>query len=135
MNTGIRIDKLRASALTVFGLAVAVGFMLACGPSAQYKPMYNWGEYSASLYNLKKTPNDEALKKHKETLMKIIEQSKENGLRVPPGIYCEYANILIKEGKNKEALPYLELEEQTYPESSVFVQRLKSHANKTKEGQ
>lgn len=134
MNRGICVDKRIAAALTLFGLTITIGFMLACVP-AQVKPMYNWGNYSASLYNLKKTPNDEALKKHKETLLKIIEESKEKGLRVPPGVYCEYAYILIKEGKNNEALPYLEMEEKTYPESSVFVQRLKSHLNKTKEGQ
>lgn len=65
MNRGICLDKRIASALTLFGLVVTVGFMLACGPTAQ-KPMYNWGGYSTSLYNLKKTPNDEALKSIKK---------------------------------------------------------------------
>lgn len=105
-------------------------FFIGC---ATQRPMYSWGDYSSSLYKLKKEPNDENLQKHKQVLVKIVEDSKENGLRVPPGVYCEYGYILIKEGKTDEALKYLDLEEQTYPASAVFIQRLKSQLNKAKE--
>jgi hypothetical protein len=100
---------------------------------ATQKPMYSWGDYSSSLYKLKKEPGEENLMKHKQVLLKIMEDSKENGLRVPPGVYCEYGYILMKEGKSNEALLYLDLEEKTYPESAVFIQRLKSQFTKTKE--
>jgi len=93
--------------------------------------MYSWGDYSSSLYKLKKDPSEEHLMKHKQVLFKIMEDSKENGLRVPPGVYCEYGYILMKEGKPDEALSYYDLEEKTYPESAVFIQRLKSQFSKT----
>jgi hypothetical protein len=102
-------------------------FFVGC---ATQKPMYFWGNYSSSLYAYKKTPNEENLLKHKKELLKIIEESKARGLRVPPGVYCEYGYILMKEGKNEEALKYYELEEQTYPESTIFIQHLKSQINK-----
>lgn len=100
---------------------------------ATQKPMYSWGDYSSSLYKLKKDPCDENLMKHKQVLLKIMDDSKKNGLRVPPGVYCEYGYASMKEGKTNEALAYFDLEEKTYPESAVFMQRLKSQFNKTKE--
>jgi hypothetical protein len=97
------------------------------------KPLYGWGDYSSSLYRLKKNPCDENLVKHEQVLLKIMEDSKEKGLRVPPGVYCEYGYILLKEGKSNEALSYFDLEEKNYPEATVFIERLKSQCNKTKE--
>ncbi|MCK5426774.1 MAG: DUF4810 domain-containing protein [Thermodesulfovibrionia bacterium] len=111
-------------------LFLASYFFLGC---ATQKPMYFWGNYSSSLYGYKKTPNEENLLKHKQELLQIIEKSKARGLRVPPGVYCEYGYILMKEGKNKEALQYYDLEEQTYPESKIFIQNLKSQINQNME--
>lgn len=115
------------------GYLIAILFVCFFAGCATQKPMYSWGDYSSSLYHFKKEPNDENLQKHKQVLVTIIEDSKENGLRVPPGVYCEYGYILVKEKKNDEALKYFDMEEQTYPESTVFIQRLKSQLNKTKE--
>ncbi|MFZ3136044.1 MAG: DUF4810 domain-containing protein [Thermodesulfovibrionales bacterium] len=111
-------------------ILLSVFFFAGC---ATQKPMYSWGDYSSSLYKLKKNPCEETLMKHKQVLLKIVEDSKENSLRVPPGVYCEYGYILMKEGKSNEALSYFDLEEKTYPESAVFIQRLKSQFNKTKD--
>lgn len=113
-----------------FIVILSVCFSAGC---AMQKPIYTWGDYSSSLYKLKKNPCDESLQNHKQVLVKIVEDSKENGLRVPPGVYCEYGYILMKEGKTNEALKYLDLEEQNYPESAIFIQRLKSQINKSKE--
>ncbi len=93
--------------------------------------LYNWERYPFSLYKYKKDPTDENLQKHKEMLVAIMENSKEKDLRVPPGVYCEYGFILLKDGKKDEALKYFDLEEKTYPESGVFMQNLKSYLNKS----
>ena len=100
---------------------------------ATQKPMYYWGNYSSSLYSYKKLPNEKNLQKHKQVLFEIIEKSNAKGVRVPPGVYCEYGYIFMKEGKNKEALKYFELEEQTYPESKLFIQNLKNQINQNME--
>jgi len=115
---------------TISLILLSAIFFAGC---ATQKQMYSWGDYSSSLYKLKKDPCEENLMKHKQVLLKIIEDSKENSLRVPPGVYCEYGYILMKEGKSDEALSYLDLEEKTYPESAVFIKRLKSQFAKTKE--
>jgi hypothetical protein len=115
---------------TIWLMLLSFFFFAGC---ATQEPMYSWGDYSSSLYKLKKDPCEENLMKHKQVLLKIMEDSKENSLRVPPGVYCEYGYILMKEGKSNEALSYFDLEEKTYPESAVFIQRLKSQFNKKKE--
>jgi hypothetical protein len=109
---------------------LAAYFFTGC---ATQKPMYYWGDYSATLYDYKISPNADTLAKHKHALYQIIEKSKSRGLRVPPGVYCEYGYILMREGESKEAKRFFELEEQTYPESRFFVQKLKSQINEDRE--
>ena len=108
---------------------ISIFFFAGCAT----KPMYKWGDYSSSLYKLKKEPNNENLQKHKQVLINIMEDSKQDGLRVPPGVYCEYGYLLLNEGNKDEALKYFDMEEQTYPESTIFIQRLKTQLNKVKE--
>lgn len=111
-----------------FGLILFVlAFNAGC---AKHPQMYAWGDYSESLYNLKKEPTAENLANHKKILLEIMEESKEQSLRVPPGVYCEYGYILLKEGKSAEAMEYFDREQKTYPESTVFVQRLIADVNK-----
>jgi hypothetical protein len=90
--------------------------------------MYYWGNYSESLYTAKKAPGEESLRAHKQVLANIIEESQRRALRVPPGVYCEYGYLLIQEGRAADGAKYLDLEAQTYPESKVFVERLKMQA-------
>jgi hypothetical protein len=104
-------------------------FALLAGCASQNRPQYVWKDYSSSLYYIKKTPSEESLKYHKDLLLTIIEESKTRNVRVPPGVYCEYGYILLKEGKKQEAFGYFDLEEQTYPESGVFIRSLKAYAS------
>jgi len=111
-------------------LAVFVFTLLAGCITPHNRPTYIWQNYSSSLYNLKKTPTDTNLKNHKELLLNIIEESKKENCRVPPGVYCEYGYLLLKDGQKEEALRYFDLEEQTYPESKIFIKNLKAYATK-----
>ena len=93
------------------------------------KELYRWEGYSKSLYHYKKTPEEKSYGHHKQILEKIIEESSRNNARVPPGIYCEYALMLMKAGNHEESLKYLDLEEKIYPESKIFVTSLKNMIN------
>jgi len=88
--------------------------------------LYSWEKYPTTLYHYKKDPTDENLQKHKEMIISIMKTSEEQSLRVPPGVYCEYGFLLLKEGKTNDAVNYFDLEEKTYPESGVFMSHLKS---------
>lgn len=99
---------------------ILVVALLSCAPR-----MYYFGEYTDTLYKYKKNPNERTLENHMDELEKIIEVSERRGLRVPPGIYCEYAYYLLQTGSRRKAVTYIEREEAEYPESSVFTTRLK----------
>ena len=110
-------------------LAGVFVFLVGCATER----LYYWGNYSQSLYKYKKSPTLENAEAHKKVLLNIIEESEKQNKRVPPGVCCEYGYILSKEGKTKEALYYFELEEKHYPESKVFVGRLKEKLIKKEE--
>ena len=44
---------------------------------------------------------------------------------VPPGLYAEKAYMLLKAGNKQEALRYFDLEIKSYPESKLFIDRIK----------
>jgi hypothetical protein len=66
----------------------------------------------------------EILEKHILELEKIIVDSEEKKQRVAPGIYAEYAQLLYETNKLSDAKKYFLLEKQTYPESSIFIDRV-----------
>lgn len=113
---------MRTGRLLLTGVVVSLLFAIGC---AEKPKMYYWENYSQSLYDYKKNPSDRTLLEHKQALLKVMEVSQQHRTRVPPGVCCEYAYILMKEGNNKEAMKYLAMEEQAYPESRPFITRLK----------
>jgi hypothetical protein len=110
-----------------FLLLWCLGLLLLSGCGTP--PLYYYGNYSRTLYHAKKDGTPESLKKHMASLRDVIEVSKHKNLRVPPGIYCEYGYWLAHEGSN-EADIYFALEIQTYPESTRFVELLRSQIKK-----
>lgn len=112
-------------------LFLILSFIVGC---ATQEPLYYWGNYSQTLYKYKKLPKEENLEAHKACLVKIIEESNKRNKKTPPGVCCEYGYILLKEGKTQQqALYYFEMEEKNYPESKVFIDRLKKFTTKNKE--
>lgn len=108
---------------------VIISTLFFIGCATKQKPMYTWGKYSKSLYNYKKNPGEKSLAKHIEVLDKIMQDSKDKELRVPPGVCVEYGYILMNEGKTEEAINYFRIEEETYPESTVLIERLINNIN------
>ncbi len=86
---------------------------------------FYWGEYSSTLYDLKKNPDEKTLEAHKKQLLLIIEESVKRNKKIPPGVNAEYGYMLLQSGKETEGMEFLEKETAIYPESVVFVQRLK----------
>jgi hypothetical protein len=103
----------------IFSLLLAL--MVGCVPTT----LFYWGDYSSTLYAYKKDPNNNTIAAHKKSLSEIIYVSGRNGKKVPPGIYAEFGYMLIKEGKEKEGMEYLEKEMTSYPESEVLIKHLK----------
>jgi len=104
-------------------MLLLVATALACGGCVP-TPMYNWGNYSTTLYHFRKDANDAAQDKHMTELEAIVQGSKEHNLRVPPGVYCELGYMYAKKGDKNKALELFALEKTTYPESTHFINRL-----------
>jgi hypothetical protein len=88
-------------------------------------PLYVWNNYvhSSTDYGMQ-GHEKEILEKHILELEKIIVDSEEKKQRVAPGIYAEYAQLLYETNKLSDAKKYFLLEKQTYPESSIFIDRV-----------
>lgn len=100
---------------------VVLSFSFGC---ANQKPMYYWGDYSGSLYKVHKDPNEKNVAEHQVQLEMIIKQSQERNLRVPPGVYGELGYIYALRNNSKEAVKLFEMEKQTYPESTIFMENM-----------
>jgi hypothetical protein len=111
-------------------LFLMISFIVGC---ATQEPLYYWGNYSQTLYKYKKLPKEDSLAAHKACLVNIIEESNKRNKKTPPGVCCEYGYILLKEGKTQQALYYFEMETKNYPESKVFIDRLKKFTTTNKE--
>lgn len=93
---------------------------------------FYWGEYSSTLYDLKKNPSEKTLEAHKKQILLIFEESNKKKLRIPPGVYAEYGYILLKEGMEKDGMEYLDKEVALYPESLVFIKQIKAEYERGK---
>jgi hypothetical protein len=107
--------------MTLKALSTVSMLILFLSGCAANRSMYCWDDYSNTLYNWKKDATEERAVAHKAELAKIIKKSDAKGIRVPPGVYCEYGYMLLMEGEKETALSFFEKEAAEYPESKTFV--------------
>jgi hypothetical protein len=106
--------------------------LIFVGCGATSKDSFYWGNYSTTLYDYKKNPDEKTLEAHKKELVSVMEMSEKKNKMVPPGVNAEYGYLLLKEGQESEGLTYLAKEIELYPESTVFISRIKDEYNKVK---
>ena len=107
-------------------ISLAFISIYGCGPNR----LYYYGSYSNTLYNYRKDTNHETLARHMEELENIIAESKEQGKRVPPGLYGELGYLYMKSSNIEKAINFFNLEKKIYPESTVLMDRLIKQSNK-----
>ena len=109
--------------ISVFFVTILVLVFTGCTNTP--KPLYNWGDYVNTATNYGVNGHEKVvLEKHLAELEKIINESQSSDVRVAPGIYAEYAQILFETNKKEKARKYFILETQTYPESTKFINRV-----------
>jgi len=106
-------------------VGVVLAFFFIAGCKTSEESIFYWGDYSETLYNLKHEPNEATLVAHQTQLLLIINTAPEEGQKVPPGVCAEYGYLLLKIGSKKDGLKYLDQEVSLYPESEIFIKRLK----------
>jgi hypothetical protein len=103
---------------------------LATGCVQTQRPMYHWCNYSDSLYGCKKNDGAETLAQHQAVLEKIISESKELNMRIPPGVCAELGYLYAAQNRSHEAIKLFAQERQTYQESAILMDRLISQTEK-----
>jgi hypothetical protein len=100
--------------------------IVSTGCSTVSKDIFYWGDYSLTLYDYKKNPDEKTLEAHKKEILTIIEYADKKKLKVPPGVFVEYGYMLLKEGDETQGIDYLNKEIDLYPESTVFIEQIKN---------
>ncbi len=85
-----------------------------------------YGNYSQSYYQAVKNPDFIRTANYKKSLEDVFTKSDLRGLPVPPGLYCDYAMLLVKEGDTSTARVFFEKEKALWPESVRIVNHLMS---------
>jgi hypothetical protein len=110
---------------TIFIFLLSILILAGCGTTS--KDTFYWGNYSATLYDYKKNPDEKTLEAHKKEILSLIEYADKWERKVPPGVYAEYGYLLLKEGNETEGMEYLDKEVTLYPESAVFIEKIKNN--------
>ena len=118
-------SKVLIGAICLFSLTI--GFASCSGTQT----LYAWDNYENASYAYTKEPNEKNETKLDKCYDKMFEkQAKSYRKVVPPGLCAEKAYILLKAGKKEEAMKYLDLEIKIYPESKLFIDRIKNQVEK-----
>lgn len=104
--------------------ATAALVVSACAPQSRY----HWGSYDESLYKHYKNPQDREA--WLESLKRTILEAEQGGMKVPPGMYAEYGFALYEEGQSQASVSWFQKEKQTWPESSVLMDKMIRNAER-----
>lgn len=105
-----------------FAILVLV-FLSGCATKVSQSNLY-WGNYSNTLYMVKKEPGEASNSAHEKELLSIVEESKNMNLKVPPGIYAELGLYAKDRSEHDAARNYFRLEQDTYPEGAILMQHV-----------
>lgn len=102
-------------------------FVMSC---ASQKGLYSWHDYSTRYYSYIKNADERSFEELTNTYQEIIDNQTGSREVVPPGIYADYAYLLLENGKTEEAKAMFEKEIELYPESAVFIKNILARIEK-----
>lgn len=89
--------------------------------------LYYWGDYESALYRHYKTPGQ--MQDFGQDLEDIITEAETDGRSVPPGVYAEYAYVMMQMGHPDVAVKYYKLEKRHWPKSTKLMNAMISTAH------
>lgn len=113
-----------------YKIIIMLTMVFFVGGCATQGVQYYWGDYSQTLYDLKKKPGAETEQRHIAELEEIISKSDEKGFRVPPGVQAELGYRYAQQGDSEKASGYFQAELATYPESRLFIEKMQGMLKK-----
>lgn len=105
-------------------ILAALCSMTLVGCVSTPKSLYSWGQYPQQTYLMLSVPEKTSPQEQIAELEKDIEKAKAKNAAVPPGLYAHLGLLNLNINNGPRAIQYFELERQTYPESTVLMDRL-----------
>ena len=99
------------------GLIALLLLMSACATP----PYLYYGNSSHSYYNAVKKQDAKSVAHYKASLEDVFAKSAKLERPVPPGLYCDYAMLLLAEERPVEAKVYFQKEQSTWRESAGYM--------------
>jgi len=99
-------------------LMLAVLLLLA---ACVQPPYIYYGNSSHSYYKAVKKQDEQSVAQYKASLEQVFKRSDTMGIKVPPGLYCDYALLLLRENRTEEAKAYFAKEKQNWQEAHLMV--------------
>lgn len=100
------------------GLAMLL--LLLAGCATQPKPIYNWDNYQATVYQYyqsDKVSQEEQIASLKES----IEKSRATNKLVPPGLHAQLGLLYANTGHADQAFQEFNTEKTLFPESAAYM--------------
>ena len=102
--------------------ALVLLLLAGCAFTPEY--LY-YGNYSQSYYKHVKNQDEKSLDRFAQELDRVISYALRYERKVPPGVYADYALIMLERNNYPQALRYFELEREQWSDSAAMVQFLK----------
>jgi len=110
---------------TYLSILVLLFLLAACAQP----PYLYYGNSSHGYYKAVKKHDDKSVAQYKQSLEDVFAKSAKLGKPVPPGLYCDYALLLVNENKTVEAKQYFVKEMETWSESTTFIKFIMQRYN------
>ena len=117
---------MRKSSKILLGSVCLIALAMSMTSCFGTQSLYAWDKYEDASYAYTKEPNEKNQTNLVKCYDKMIDRQGSSYRKVvPPGLYAEKAYMLLKAGNKQEALRYFDLEIKSYPESKLFIDRIK----------
>jgi hypothetical protein len=109
--------------------AISIGLLVTSCTTT--KPLYYWGDYENLAYKVVKGNEQQDVDALMASYNEIVNgTAKGTSGKVPPGVCADLGFFLMRQGKVEEGKKWLMREKEIYPESSIFVDRILTLAEK-----
>ena len=105
----------------IFIINIIIALLSGCAAPTS---LYTWSNYSTLAHNYLKNSDETSTTKLFNGYDEVINNQRGTRSAVPPGIYADYAFLLLEQGKVERAREMLNKEMTLYPESKVFIEHI-----------
>lgn len=121
------MKKLKCTILVTLTGFFVVPIFTSCNVTSS---LYTWHKYEDKAYKNSKKQTEESKENLEKEYKKIL--TVQTGIRktVPPGLFAEYGFFLYNMGQKDKAIIYFQKEIESYPESEIFISRIKEKIEK-----